>query len=289
MEFQKYLRKCLLCYPTIYTNALEVYNHLFCVIGNGYDWVDGELISTGSRCEKYDGYITVKDAVLGFLEEELVVDWQNDISVTRDFAKLYTSPEEIAKYVARHNKSVIEDVKKIFNVDERINDFSIPKTIVGEFKFYPLSTYSAICNIPDDIKPDWLNAAKKMIDLMEEHKDILEDPENLLESTKERILDLKAKELAKEFMDTILYDNDYINREEPFNEERHYGNWVEKITAVLKPILEKVGFELFSDEFIVEFGVGTDDDIERYNKQYPDLVPLNNTLNNYFYWLEKVN
>jgi hypothetical protein len=247
--------------------------------------VNGELISSGANCEMNNDDITVKDAVLNFLQDELIDEWENDCSVTRNFAEVYKNLDDLSNYVIRHNKNVIKEIEKIFDIENRINDFSIPESIFGNFKFYPLSTYSAICNIPDDIKPDWLDAAKKMIDLMEEHKDLVEDPENLFESAKERILDLKAKELAKEFMDTILYDNDYINREEPFNEEKHYGNWVEKIAGVIKPTFTELNFEFFTNEFIEYFAVGDDETIGRCCDDTPCLIPLNHILNDYFDWL----
>ena len=31
-------------YPVIFQDRFDCYNHLFCVIGNGFEWVDGELV-----------------------------------------------------------------------------------------------------------------------------------------------------------------------------------------------------------------------------------------------------
>ena len=80
------------------------------------------------------------------------------------------------------------------DTENRMKDFSIPvDPVLGDkhkFSFYPICNYSAICNIPDDIKNDWLLAAMKMIEVMEEHKELVEDNENLLESSKKRIYDI---------------------------------------------------------------------------------------------------
>jgi len=40
------LEECFAHYPTLYRTRLNVADHLFCVIGNGYDWLDGAVIST---------------------------------------------------------------------------------------------------------------------------------------------------------------------------------------------------------------------------------------------------
>ena len=54
MEVKKTLKLALINYPEIYPNALTVYDHWFCVIGNGYKWLDGELV------EKDFGYKKAK-------------------------------------------------------------------------------------------------------------------------------------------------------------------------------------------------------------------------------------
>ena len=34
-------------YPTLFIDRVDALNHLFCTIGNGYDWKNGELVSSG--------------------------------------------------------------------------------------------------------------------------------------------------------------------------------------------------------------------------------------------------
>ena len=46
MTLKETVRENLLNYPLLFKNALDVYDQLFCVIGNGYKWKDGELVST---------------------------------------------------------------------------------------------------------------------------------------------------------------------------------------------------------------------------------------------------
>ena len=69
----------------------------------------------------------------------------------------------------------LEDVEKSVTnqVDSRMTDFEIKKEsrFSTSFHFYPLCKYAKICNIPDDIKNDWLLAAKKMIDIMDKNRE----------------------------------------------------------------------------------------------------------------------
>ena len=37
-------------YPDLFATRKECYNHLFCVIGNGYEWKRGQIV----RCDEYD-------------------------------------------------------------------------------------------------------------------------------------------------------------------------------------------------------------------------------------------
>jgi len=44
MEFDKTLKAMALAYPELFQYRAEALNQLFCVNGNGYDWVDGQLV-----------------------------------------------------------------------------------------------------------------------------------------------------------------------------------------------------------------------------------------------------
>lgn len=78
-------------------------------------------------------------------------------------------------------------IKRVLMVDTLINDFSVSSD------FYPLSKYSLICNIPDDIKPDWLEAAEAFYNIMLENIEVVSDKDNLLPRIGERIKLLRDK------------------------------------------------------------------------------------------------
>ena len=98
---------------------------------------------------------------------------------------------------------------------------------------------------------------------------------------------MNTKELAKKFMDDVLYGCGIIDRLNPFNEEKHYGEWTEKIEAELNKIVPKFGEDFFDDEFIEMFADGDYDDMMKNTEKYSCLKPLNDMLNDYFDWLNE--
>jgi len=58
MTVEKELKKCLLLYPSVFSNKWSVYHHWFCVGGNGYCWKNGELVDSNEDIE-----LTIKDSI----------------------------------------------------------------------------------------------------------------------------------------------------------------------------------------------------------------------------------
>lgn len=186
MTVKETLRENLLNYPLIFKNALDVYDQLFCVCGNGYKWKDGELVSTS-----LNKVVKTKDGAVLYQFKELFRDkmfWKT--------VKLIGLFKTIKIKVKRTHMLV----SRILNVDKNIVDFSIKddEEMAKHFKdykfsFYPLSEFSAICKLPDDIKPDWLQAAKRMYGIMVANPDALDGGEEWLPVIKERIEELEKK------------------------------------------------------------------------------------------------
>lgn len=186
MTVRETLRENLLNYSLLFKNALDVYDQLFCVCGNGYKWKDGELVSTSlNKVVK-----TKSGAVLRqfkeFFRDEMF--WRT--------VKMIGLFKTIKIKVKRTHMLV----SRILDVDNNIVDFSIKEDeeMAKHFKdykfcFYPLSEYSAICKLPDDIKPDWLQAAKKMYGIMVANPDAMDGGEEWLPVIKERIEELEKK------------------------------------------------------------------------------------------------
>lgn len=106
-------------YPDIFPTRKHCLNQLFCVIGNGYEWINGELVDKDSKYEKrYKLRKSITKAE--FPNEER---WLHD----RQF------------YIVLHEGE----------------EGKIPWKY--SFNWYPLSkNYSKLYNYPEDITDDWM-------------------------------------------------------------------------------------------------------------------------------------
>lgn len=162
MTVKETLEKCLLTYPLIFKNAFDVYEHLFIVAGTGYEWKDGQLSKYGG--EKYCS--NIEESIIKQIENTFIKGEKNIIE----------SLPYMNKYISWTTSNLIEErIKPLFHIEEYMNDFSIKEEKINGLslrnKIYPINNLSNIYLIPENIKNDWLKAAKKMIDILENNKD----------------------------------------------------------------------------------------------------------------------
>lgn len=112
-----------------YTRQL-CFDQLFCTVGNGYDWVNGELVENDGDT-RYERWVLSKDIKHAEPDPNILATG--------------LMKEEIVKTrLARNNKE-------------------------PDLKWYPISEqYSYICNYPDDIKPDWLALIEECKNMLKE-------------------------------------------------------------------------------------------------------------------------
>lgn len=99
---------------------------------------------------------------------------------------------------------------------------------------------------------------------------------------------MKSTDIVKKMMDALIYDNDIVNRWNPFDEKIHYGEWTEKIGKVLEPAIEELGEDFFTEDNIDLLTIGDYDLMYALIEHRPVLKPLNEVLNQYFKYLETI-
>lgn len=131
-------------YPTIFRTREECYNHLFCVIGNGMEWVNGEIVKIG-----------LNDPDIELLTSHLVDGKAYQHNLLDTDKKLY-------QYYAEND----EDESRRKRWREAINTASEePEDLTT--KWYGLSRrYSLIFECPKDIKPDWAKAVEECFEML---------------------------------------------------------------------------------------------------------------------------
>ncbi len=103
-------------YPELFPTRKHCLDYLFCTVGNGYEWINGELAHKGEYEKKYKLKKTIEKAEFKFEQ-----DW---LRMNKFYKELYEKGSKKIPYEY-------------------------------DFEWYPLSKeYSALYNYPDDIKPD---------------------------------------------------------------------------------------------------------------------------------------
>lgn len=119
-------------YPEIFPTRKHCLNQLFCVIGNGYEWVNGELVNKDNKYEKrYKLRKPVKKAEFQdeqawydnnkfytelYKGEESKISWKwrfDWYPLYKDYAKLYNYPEDIKDDWA----ALLEECKQLLVAD----------------------------------------------------------------------------------------------------------------------------------------------------------------------------
>lgn len=185
-------------YPSMYVDKFLIYDHLFCVIGNGYDWKKGRLESVSGISIVPD----IESSINAFKKsiKEDIANFSPELKSIGDLDELVrTCLDSYRESKDEEKKSGIELIRKSYTLAkaskpnfERIDKFMNEKFRNEKFMFYPLSEYSRICCLPDDIKPSWLKAAREFYEILFENQDRIENPE-WLPKIEVRILELEAK------------------------------------------------------------------------------------------------
>lgn len=133
-------------YPSLFQTRADVINQLFFVIGNGYEWRDGELCGVDGDQPK-----TLDD-----ITEERIARELQDRSRVR-----------LAQSAARILGEPIPTEEEA--LEEQLNEeFAIK---IGPVRgkprdFYPVCQYSKLCNVPADVRPDWLRLAREAAQML---------------------------------------------------------------------------------------------------------------------------
>lgn len=123
-------------YPDLFATRRDCYNHLFCVIGNGYEWKRGQIVEYGEDEE-----------LESFVEEAEQRDYA---AQSAEFSKAKQTEENIKKK---------EDWRKLLVSN------GVPESMTVD-KWYPVCEFSLIKCIPADIKPDWKEAVEECKEML---------------------------------------------------------------------------------------------------------------------------
>ena len=128
MKFEKTIQCMFNNYPMLFQKRQECLNHLFCVVGNGYEWVNGELINN-----KFITYNSKTYEIEDINEPNIILKGVNKA--------IQTIESEGYNYLNFHGLITRE--------------------------WYPLcKEYSNLFNYPSNIKKDWLKGIEETKQLL---------------------------------------------------------------------------------------------------------------------------
>lgn len=171
MRYAKLKALLMDAYPTLFVDETDVLHHLFFTNGNGYDWVDGELVDV-CREDSVDLIEERRKWRVARIEKNIAEELKlgvdengpDGIRLRHCRAELELVNSSPAVQRAAERRQRMHNARHPFpNIKARAYCL-----VEGKLKryLYPLCEYADILHTPDDVKPDWLQAARKALSLV---------------------------------------------------------------------------------------------------------------------------
>lgn len=142
------VRSALLHYPSLFGTRWDVLRHLYLVIGNGYEWIDGELVAVVGRDERTD--------------EQAVAEFFSDIDTVREtFADYWDADYERRDTLKRRRRQFQLDNLGLIVHESRM-DADVPFD-VASILLHTSPEYSHVFHVPDDAEPSFRAGAVEVL------------------------------------------------------------------------------------------------------------------------------
>jgi len=186
MKLENYIRKSMREYPSLFYNRTQVIEHLFLVIGNGGDWVNGQIKFCDDRARYHRRkFQDPREVIRPYRDVKTEIAWKKLIGERVDEFEIRFLKEHVKEH-NRQTKLIVENVK------------TLSKLHVPQADYYPICEYSAIIDMPDDVRVDWLKGALEAAGLVlktkntQNHKEIKKALPRLRKLAKKHGLDAQA-------------------------------------------------------------------------------------------------
>lgn len=158
MTFEVTIQAMYDAYPEFFKERSDCLNHLFCALGNGWKWKNGQLVSSDKEYKKFKA----RELKSRFVEGKA---YQHNLMSLRDVAVSFTlkglkdqmGGTEIPNIVYERAKEILyAHYEKEGYADDKYHEK--PRNERWYFAMCNnwCDDYVNLFNIPDDIKPDWL-------------------------------------------------------------------------------------------------------------------------------------
>ena len=174
MNVELTIQDCFDNYPGLFKERVDVLNHLFCVIGNGYDWKNGELVdNVTTRDEKkalkahlVNGKAFQHNKLSLRAESQLYEQERIENGWYEDYLRRYPD-EDIEHLKAVRQKTIAKLPDDVYyHEPDRKKRWYFYINIPGREYIDYHENFAYLFNYPDDIKPDWKAAIEECRQLL---------------------------------------------------------------------------------------------------------------------------
>lgn len=161
-------------FPALFKERADCLNHLFCTIGNGYEWINGELVYGGIHCHRHQVYCDCSEKEKIFLETRLVngkAFQHTKLSLRAEAIYAYNKglyPNEILERLNFNEDYFNRLPDDVYYKKPRQKRWYFYIDIPGKERIDYHKKYAKLFNYPKDIKPDWLEAIEECKILLRE-------------------------------------------------------------------------------------------------------------------------
>jgi hypothetical protein len=145
------------CFPSLFPTEDDVLHHLFFVNGCGYEWVGGQLVNPE------DGKDPRK--VIQKILRKRLTDCQKSLSGENSPMMIRVWKRRIEEIDEPWEAQAAREIERRRELAQSDNISYISLLPDGQIcrEVYPICKYAQILNVPDDVQPDWLDAARRAI------------------------------------------------------------------------------------------------------------------------------
>ena len=152
-EAEEQIWRLVYYHPVFIRNRTHALNLLFCTIGTGLEWKDGQIID-----ESEDNYLTAKEQDIYDLDKDIYHRAYVNTFDHSHFNNLKKWNIKSMMEYRYHNNCIAEYTLK--NIEKAITVSLPPKS------FYPICRYSHLMTVPKNVRPDWLALAIETCNLI---------------------------------------------------------------------------------------------------------------------------
>lgn len=175
------IKSSVLNYPLISQTNGEIQHHLFIVVGNGYEWVNGELVDESDNQSTQ----SVNDAIYKLFNE-----YKRENNSWIDILKKTSDVKGFLKYILNYIETEVLAILKADTMFDEPLEVYFDK--INEPLLFGICEYSKIYDLPDKITKEWYDC---VVNFLKHYEPYIQDDnieqQSYIKEIKEKLKTIK--------------------------------------------------------------------------------------------------